>query len=137
MSGLVRYDVFVSYSHADSDWVTKTLVPFLEGRGFTVCIDARDFVAGALSVDEMQRAVQDSRHIVAVLSKNYVKSAWSAFENAMAQTLDPNALARRIVPVLIDECEAPLRLRIIHYRDLRSSDPAVWELLVRDLVASK
>jgi len=136
MSRPERYDVFVSYSHADGDWVTKTLVPFLEFRGFKVCIDARDFVAGALGIDEMQRAVLQSRHIVAVLSKNYVASAWSAFESAMAQSLDPNAAARKIVPVLIDECELPLRLRIIHYRDLRFGDAAVWELLARDLVAA-
>ncbi len=128
------YDVFVSYSHADSIWVKGTLVPFLEGRGFSVCIDSRDFAAGALGIDEMQAAVLCSKRVVAVLSSNYVKSSWSAFENAMAQSLDPNAVSRKLVPVLIEACNLPLRLQIIHYRDLRANDTATWDLLVRDLV---
>ncbi|MDH4137815.1 MAG: toll/interleukin-1 receptor domain-containing protein [Anaerolineae bacterium] len=27
------YDVFISYSHADEEWVTDTLLPRLEGAG--------------------------------------------------------------------------------------------------------
>ena len=34
-----RYDVFVSYSHADETWVTGTLLPRLEAVGLRVCID--------------------------------------------------------------------------------------------------
>ena len=40
-----RYDVFISYSHADEAWIEKTLLPRLEGAGLKVCIDYRDFLA--------------------------------------------------------------------------------------------
>ena len=38
-----RYDVFISYSHADQAWVCGELLPRLEEAGLKVCIDQRDF----------------------------------------------------------------------------------------------
>lgn len=128
------YDVFVSYSHADTTWVSGTLVPRLEANAFSVMIDYRDFVAGSLSVDEMQRGVEQSRHVLLVLTPDYVRSDWSHFENAMAQATDPAARWRRVIPVLLRDCSIPLRLQIVHYRDLRNDDPQQWDLLIRDLI---
>ena len=126
-------DVFVSYSHRDIEWVNKTLVPHLEARDFSVLIDKRDFRSGAIGVDEMQRAVEECRHTLVVLTPNYVKSDWGALESAMAQTLDPNAKWRTVIPILREDCDIPLRLRILQYRDMRNDDPAEWERLYRDL----
>ena len=85
------YDVFISYSHADSEWVTQTLLPRLEAAGLKACVDARDFRPGAPSVKEMARAVQNSRKTVLVLTPAYLASAWAEFERLMLQTLDPAA----------------------------------------------
>jgi hypothetical protein len=52
----------------------------------------------------------------------------------MMQTLDPAGARRQIIPVLIEDCDIPLRLQIIQRRDLRSDDKMQWELLLRDLV---
>jgi hypothetical protein len=40
------YDVFVSYSHDDEEWVENTLLERLEAAGLRVCIDFRDFAPG-------------------------------------------------------------------------------------------
>jgi hypothetical protein len=37
------YDFFISYSHADSQWVRGELLPHLEEAGLKVIINARDF----------------------------------------------------------------------------------------------
>ena len=39
------YDVFISYSHEDQEWVTKQLIPQLEENSpkLKVCIHERDF----------------------------------------------------------------------------------------------
>jgi hypothetical protein len=129
-----QYDVFISYSHNESDWVRGTLLPRLETHGFSVLIDFRDFRTGSLSVEEMQRAVLQSKRVILVLTKHYVKSDWTKFEDAMAQTLDPGAVQRKIIPILRENCSIPLRLKILHYRDLRTDDDQQWELLVRDLM---
>ncbi len=129
-----KADVFVSYSHEDLAFVRDRLVPYVEAHQFTVLVDWRDFVAGSLSVEEMQRAVVECKRVVAVLSPAYVRSEWTTFENAMAQTADPAAINRKIIPVLLAECELPLRLRMIHHRDLSTDDPEQWNLLIRDLM---
>ncbi len=43
------YDVFISYSHKDSEWVLRTLLPRLEQARLKVCVDKRDFRAGGFS----------------------------------------------------------------------------------------
>jgi hypothetical protein len=127
------YGVFISYSHVDLPWVRDKLLSQLEQRGFDVCIDFRDFVGGASSVEEMERCVVNSKRVVLVLSPAYVASEWARFENIMAQTLDPAAVERKIVPVLREQCDVPLRLRILHYRDLRTDDEGQLDRLARDL----
>lgn len=129
-----RYDVFVSYSSIDRGWVQSVLVPRLEGNAFSVMVDYRDFQSGGLGVDEMQRGVEESRRTLLVLTANYVRSSWTHFEHAMAQASDPAGRWRRIIPVLVSDCVLPLRLQIIHRRDLRSNDPVEWDLLMRDLM---
>lgn len=127
-------DVFISYSHSDSAWVTTVLLPRLESHGFSVVIDVRDFRAGAFGVEEMQRSIERCRRVLLVLTPTYVQSEWCKFENALAQTLDPGASARKLIPVLKEPCELPLRLRAIHHRDLSREDDTEWALLARDLI---
>lgn len=114
--------------------MTNRLLPILEAAHFRVAIDFRDFVTGAPGVAEMERCVRESRRLIVVLSKPYVVSEWSAFENTMMQTLDPAGVRRQIVPVIIEDCDVPLRLQIIQRRDLRNDDKVQWDLLLRDLV---
>lgn len=127
-------DIFVSYSHKDAEWVKGVLVPKLENRGFSVLIDYRDFETGKFGVEEMQRGVEDTRHTILVLTPDYVVSEWTKFENVMGQSLDPGAAKRKLIPILRKDCKLPLRLQIIHFRDLRTDDPEQWELLIRDLI---
>ena len=105
-----RYDVFISYSHRDKVWVRGTLEPHLKREGLKVCIDHRDFNAGAFALTEMERAVQESRKTVAVVTQHYLDGEWTAFEEVLAATLDPAALRQRLVPIRLERVELPLRL---------------------------
>ncbi len=120
-SSQFAYDVFVSYSHADKNWVRGELLLRLEVSGLRVCIDYRDFQPGAPSMTEMERAVLTSRKTVLVLTPDYVASAWTEFETLMLQTLDPAARQRRIIPLLKAPVELPLRIRYLTTVDF--SDP--------------
>ncbi|SMC99659.1 TIR domain-containing protein [Desulfocicer vacuolatum DSM 3385] len=134
MSTAYKYDVFISYSHKDRLWVTKELLPKLEQHRFKIFIDFRDFQSGRFSVTEMERGVNSSKRVLLVLTDDYIKSDWGTFENVMGQTTDPAAINRKRIPVLRGSCDIPLRLQIIHYRDLRNNDSQQWDLLIRDLI---
>jgi hypothetical protein len=94
------YDVFISYSHKNKEWVRGELLSRLEEAGLRVCIDYRDFRLGAPSITEMERAASTSRKTLLVLTPEYVASDWTNFENIMLQTLDPVNRTLRIIPLL-------------------------------------
>lgn len=117
-----QYDVFISYSHKDTDWVRGWLLPHLESFGVTVCIDYRDFEPGAPSVIEMERAVLSSRKTLLVITSSYVESEWTEFESVMVQTLDPAARERRAIPLLLEKRNLPLRLGTLTYLNFYNTE---------------
>jgi predicted nucleotide-binding protein len=102
-----RYDVFISYSHTDEQWVEKTLLKTLEDAGLRVCIDFRDFLAGRAALFNMQDAVRQSRHTVLVVTEAWIRSEWTLFESLLASTKDPAGLRRRTIPLRLQPVELP------------------------------
>jgi tetratricopeptide (TPR) repeat protein len=130
-----KYDVFVSYSSANKEWVRKTFVPILEKAGLRVCDYYRDFDVGAPIVMEMERAILESRKTVPVLSPAYLKSGWTEFESLMFQTLDAANRNRRVLPVIFETCELPLRIKYMNCINFANPDDVdiQWERLSRAL----
>ncbi len=112
-----RYDAFISYSHRDRGWVDEHLLPPLEQAGLRVCIDYRDFEIGVSPQENMENAVNESRHVVLVLSSSSVGSEWSGFEFLLASEEDPVARRRKVVPLLIENIPLPQRFRMRTYAD--------------------
>jgi len=79
-----EYDVFVSYSHKDREWVQKWLLPKLESAGVRVFIDFRDLKLGAPLITELERAIARSRVTLLVLTPDYLASEWTMFENLVS-----------------------------------------------------
>jgi tetratricopeptide (TPR) repeat protein len=102
-----EYEVFISYSHKDEDWVVNTLLPRVEQTGLKVCIDFRDFKPGKPSLFNMQHAVRHSRHTLLVLTPNWLGSQWTLFESILSATKDPAGLQQRTIPVRLQDCEMP------------------------------
>jgi hypothetical protein len=113
-----QYDVFISYSHKDQDWVRNTLLPTLEKNGVKVIIDYRDFEPGAPSITEMERAVKDSR---------------TEFEALLLGTLDPAGRERKILPILLEKCDLPLRINYLIY--LNFTEPTYLDLQWTKLIS--
>lgn len=111
------YDVFISYSRRDQDWVQKWLIPTLKKAGLRTCIDYESFDLGAHLIAEIERAVLSSRKTVIVLTPDYLNSAWTNMETILTATLDPGARRRRIIPLLLKKCDPPLHLRSLVYLD--------------------
>jgi hypothetical protein len=112
------YDVFVSYSPADADWVWEWLTPRLKDAGLRVCTDQESFDVGAPRLLNMENAVANSRHTLLVLTPAYLTSEWALYEQILAQSQDPIGQRRRTLPVLRQPCELPPRIAMLMYADL-------------------
>lgn len=119
-----EYDVFISYSHRDGDWVWDWLVPRLKQEGLRICIDRECFEAGEPIVVAIERAVKTSRKTLLVLTPDYVASEWAESENLLVQTSDPAARRRRMIPLKLKECDLPERIKMLNYVDF--TDPNRW-----------
>jgi tetratricopeptide (TPR) repeat protein len=122
MADEYKYDAFISYSHKDEDWVVNTLLPALENAKVKVCIDFRDFTRGAPSVKEIENAILLSRKTLMVLSPDYLASKWTDFEVTLGQTLSPANQDLRLLPLLREKCDLPLRISYMTYIDFVRKD---------------
>ena len=111
------YDVFISYSHSNAQWVWATLLPRLENAGLRVCLDRRDFAIGVPSLVNMERAVDNSRHTLLVLTPAWVNSEWTEFESLLAGTSDPAGRRRKLLPLLLEPCQPPPRIAMLTCAD--------------------
>jgi len=109
------YDVFISYSHSDKEWVWGELLPRLEQAGQRVCIDDRDFEIGVPCMVNMERAVKNSCHTLIVMTPAWVESEWTDFESLMAGVIDPAGRRGRLLPLMLRPCEPPLRITTLTY----------------------
>lgn len=129
-----QYDIFISYSSKDRPWV-KELLRKLEEQKIKACIDYRDFIIGMPSIKNIEQAVINSHKTLLILTPNYLESGWTEFENILLQTLDPANQKLRLLPLLKEKCELPLRLRALTYLNfVNPEDEAFeWQKLVNAL----
>jgi len=83
------YDVFISYSSKDKEWVRGELLKRIEATGLKVCIDFRDFTAGRSALLNMQDAVRRSRRSLLVISPAWFTSQWTLFEGLLGRHRNP------------------------------------------------
>jgi len=112
------YDVFVSYNYRDKEFV-YVLVKKLEEHGIRVFVDYRDFQTGAPIIKELERAIASSQYVLLVLTPAFVESSWTVFESMFVQMHDPADKQGRILPILVEDCDIPLRLATLTHIDFR------------------
>jgi tetratricopeptide (TPR) repeat protein len=117
-----KYDVFVSYSHKDEEWVVNSLLPSLEDAGLKVCIDFRDFVPGKPSRHNMRDACKESAYTVLVMTPAWVASEWTSFESLLTFLHDPAGKRQRTVPMMVEKCDIPEDIQIFTYVDFLRED---------------
>ena len=125
--------VFVSYNHAQRDWVRDRLEPCLKAGGAGVLIDSRNFVAGPALMGQMDATQDKADRQILVLSEQYLSSPMCLHEMERAISVDPTFARQIVIPVRRDD--APLPDGIKHpnplFVDLRDdSDADQWEHLL-------
>ena len=134
------YDVFISYSSKDSDWVINNLVNPLEGLDppFNLCLHERDFQVGIPICENITRAIEGSKCTIVVVSRNWLESDWCQFEFRVAHCLAVVEKRTRLLVILKEqvpnaEIEGDLQLYMKTFTYLDSANQLFWSRLLNDL----
>ena len=103
------YDVFISYSHDDLDWVSD-FARRLEGEGLRVARDEVFLKPGDVLVHALEQAIRDSAHGILVFSPTAIASGWVQQEYAalMQRSIQDGI---RFIPVLSVTLSCPVSRR--------------------------
>lgn len=107
--------VFVSYSRQDTELVQE-LVDDLRRHNIPLWFDRDNIPLGVDWDVAIEHALEDASHMLLVLSKSSVNSKNVRDEIAVA--LDEDKV---IIPIMINDCKPPLRVRRIQYTDFRNN----------------
>jgi hypothetical protein len=103
--------IFVSYSHQNTAFAKK-LFKDLEREGYDIWLDSTDIQTGARWDDEIVKGLDASQVFMILLSKT--SAASQNVKDEIGYALDRNL---HIIPILIEPCEVPFRLRRVQYVD--------------------
>lgn len=131
-------DFFISYTSADRAWA-EWIGYVLEEEGFAVIIQAWDFRPGSNFVLEMQKAATDADRTIMVLSPDYLQSQFASPEWAAAFAQDPRGLERKLLPIMVRNCNPPgLLSSVVHISLVGQDDQeAARELMLNGLNAKR
>ena len=123
------YDAFVAYDKDDRGWVREELIshlesPMLDGRDdlpfsrkkMHLCVHERDFEPGKWIEENIVTAIEQSRSVLVVISKNFLNSNWCRFELEMARMQSMERGSNIVIPILMEDVsfeEMPGSLRMI------------------------
>lgn len=103
--------IFISYSHANTEFATQ-LARDLEGKGYSVWLDRTDIKTGSHWDDEIVKGLDASPVFMVLLSK--ASTASQNVKDEIGYAIDHD---KQIVPILLESCEIPFRLRRVQYVD--------------------
>ncbi|MAW95224.1 MULTISPECIES: toll/interleukin-1 receptor domain-containing protein [unclassified Leeuwenhoekiella] len=128
--------IFFSYSRQDSDFVIH-LAQSLREAGAKVWLDQLDIQPGSRWDKSIEQALFKSSTLLVILSKASVESA-----NVMDEVSFALEEKKRVVPILLEECDIPFRLRRLQFADFTGNrnqalNTLIASLGLEDRVASK
>ena len=102
---------FISYSRTNKEFATK-LTKGLRTEGFPVWFDLLDIPTGARWDDEVEKALRECSIFLVILTPASIAS--ENVKDEIGYAIDHG---KRILPVLLEDCDVPLRLRRFQYVD--------------------
>jgi len=109
-----KNQLFISYARRDKPWA-EWLGERLAKHGFLIWTDATSVPIGASFIAELNKTIEKSDVVLAILSPSYFESAWCQQETAAAA-----ASKVPIIPVMVEPCEVQGFLRNYNWADLTS-----------------
>lgn len=119
--------IFFSYSRDNSEFVLK-LAEELREAGSKVWLDQLDIKPGTRWDKSIETALAQSTTVLVVLSKSSVAS-----HNVMDEVSYALEEGKTVIPILMEDCEIPFRLRRLQFADFTISHANGMETLSRAL----
>ena len=94
------FDVYVSNSVQDTNFVDSSLSQILEHGSGKVCLHHRDFPHGAPLQETTSLIVDSSERVVVVLTESYLRSDWQIMKNILAAN---ESIKDKMVFLLIED----------------------------------
>ena len=118
MSDHFAFDVFVDYSSKDQDQV-QYIVDQLEELGLWVWFKQRNIRPGDDVVARVNEGFLNSRSLLLCMTPSALNSSWGELERNTMIFLDPSNESRRLIPLLLTDCEIPPIIARLSYIDGR------------------
>lgn len=114
-SGSGRYDAYLSYAHADSNW-TLALAENLKRLGLTVFVDEWEVQPGDHWPSRLEAGLSSADTVVAVVSTSWNRSEYTLQEYELAAR---RAERQQLIPVLVGDVVPPPHVAERNYVDFR------------------
>ncbi|XP_053685761.1 uncharacterized protein LOC128735295 [Sabethes cyaneus] len=125
-NGCFAYDVFVSYSEQDRQWVLEELLPNLEQtEDINVCLHERDFKVGISILENIIYCIDNSRALLLIMSESFLLSQWCQFEMHLAQHRLLETRREQLILVLLEDIPRVKRSKTLHYL-MKTKTYIIW-----------
>lgn len=121
---------FISYSRVNQQFALR-LACELKSAGFSIWMDQFDIPTGARWDDEIEKALRECQIFLIIMTPASIASANAKDEIGYA--IDHG---KHILPVLLENCEIPLRLRRMQYVDFTQMNFDEGFKTAKDLLSS-
>jgi hypothetical protein len=133
LMNIEQKDVYICYNGADFEWVkrlaeqveSETIDGNEDSRHLMAFFDKWDIAPGQSLIDRMNEGMNSARHVIAVLSPEFLKADWPRFEWKHIVAQDPNNSKGRLIPIRLRDLSVDGVERIdlcAPFRDLRYID---------------
>jgi hypothetical protein len=121
---------FISYSRINSDFAVR-LAKDLKSAGFDVWLDQLDIPTGCRWDDEIEKALETKDTFMIILSPESIQS--QNVKDEIGYAIDSG---KNILPVVIQNCKVPFRLRRFQYVDFTGNPYEESLVKIKQLLGS-
>jgi transcriptional regulator with XRE-family HTH domain len=128
-----KYDVFLSHAAADTTWCQE-LAERLRMQGVRVWFDPWEIKPGHDTDQCIRQGLQKSRKLVTAWSEYYFANSklWTLAETYLSETEDAFGGERRLIPLLLSDCNVQPNFHLLRYIDFRNRGD--FDLRFRQLI---
>src|SRR5215212_1757407 len=120
-----QYDLFVSYTDADRQWVNGYLLDAMDQAGVRYQSEA-DFRLGAPEVTEFERLIEKSKRTLLVVSPNYLADDFDEYGQVLAHSFGVDKGTWPVIPVTREAVDMPTRLDMLTGLDFTNENKPNW-----------